>query len=81
MPVGPRLAPTRVTAGPVWTDGHWLRMVASDRGGQRIEILGADGWMPSDRDISRLVAESLPTSVQPVSWPVARGVPSPRRGL
>jgi hypothetical protein len=56
-------------------------MVASDRGGQRIEILGADGWMPSDRDIGRLFAESLPTGVRPMSWPVARGSSSPRRGL
>jgi hypothetical protein len=65
MQIGPAPAMGRVIAGPVWTDGHWLRMVASNRGGQRVEVLEADGWKPSDHDIGRLVAEALAIGPRP----------------
>ena len=50
----------RVILGPVWSDGHWSRMVTSGQGGQRLEILRSDGWETSDCDISRLLTEALP---------------------
>ena len=64
----------RVIAGPVWSDGHWSRMVASDQGGQRVEILRSDGWETSDRDISKLVTEALPrTTLRRTGPPYSSG--------
>lgn len=54
-----RPAPTRVIVGPVWSDGHWLRMVTSQHGGQRIEILRSEGWEASDRDLGSLATEGF----------------------
>jgi len=59
MPVE-RPASARVIVGPVWSDGHWSRMVRSAQGGQWVEVLRSEGWETSDRDISKLFTEALP---------------------
>ena len=69
-----RPAYARVIAGPVWSDGHWSRMVGSDQGGQWVEILRSDGWESSDRDISKLITEALPrTTLRRTGPPYSSG--------
>jgi hypothetical protein len=74
----PRSASTRVIAGPVWIDGHWMRMVASDRDGRRIEVLESDGWEACDDAGGRLLAEALSIGTRRPPGPGTDASPSPR---
>jgi hypothetical protein len=62
----------RVVAGPVHEDGVWLRIVEMRDGHRRVEVLGARGWEPTERDPGLCLA--MPFGMRPPGpGPVARG--------
>jgi hypothetical protein len=61
----PRPLRKRIVAGPVHTDGAWIRLVEDERGHRMIEVLeGGATWRRSDRDLSHLLLD-VPLTLEP----------------
>ena len=46
---GPVVSRPRLLSGPVWSDGHWIRLVEDERG-RRVELLDGATWRPAGRE-------------------------------
>ena len=53
-PPRPSAAAGKVMAGPVLRDGVWCRLVVYPDGHRRVEVLGANGWTASHRNVADL---------------------------